>query len=146
MSDPPAALPDLAGFVAIWTDDVLGALPQKPRVRFAGGRWLSIDGDTAVFGLPNPVHAQRCEECRPEVEAGLRARFGRPVAVRIAVDDDAVDPSAPSTPEPIEVDQPSDVDLAELTDADDIAETGVDRVAAMFPGAELVDPPSDRLL
>ena len=141
-----ADLPDLAGFVAVWTDDILGALAQKPRVRFAGGRWLSIDADTAVFGLPNPVHAQRCEECRPEVEAALQARFGRPVAVRIVVDGDAVDPSTPTAAGPIEVDQPSDIDLTDLTDADDIAETGVDRVAAMFPGAELVDPPSDRLL
>ena len=145
-SAPSAGLPDLAGFVAVWTDDILGALAQKPRVRFAGGRWLSIDADTAVFGLPNPVHVQRCEEYRPEVEAALQARFGRPVTVRIVVDGDAVDPSTPAKLDPVEVDQPSDIDLTDLTDADDIAETGVDRVAAMFPGAELVDPPSDRLL
>ena len=143
---PSAELPDLAGFVATWTDDILGALPQRPRVRFAGGRWLSIDGDTAVFGLPNEVHVKRCEECRPEVETGLQARFGRPVAVRIVVDDDAVDPSTPAKADPVEADRPSDIDLADLTDAGDIAETGVDRVAAIFPGAELVDPPSDRLL
>ena len=143
---PSADLPDLTGFVAAWTDDILGTLAQKPRVRFAGGRWLSIDADTAVFGLPNPVHVQRCEEYRPEVEGALQARFGRPVTVRIVVDGDAVDPSTPAKPDPIEVDQPSDIDLTDLTDADDIAETGVDRVAAMFPGAELVDPPSDRLL
>ncbi len=146
---PTAPSPDVPGldrFVAIWTDEVLGALPQKPRVRFAGGRWLSVEGDTAVFGLPNSVHAQRCDECRPEVEAALQDRFGRPVIVRVVVDGDAEDPSAPTRPALADVDHPADVDLADLTDADDVAESGVDRVAAVFPGAELVDPPSDRLL
>jgi DNA polymerase-3 subunit gamma/tau len=142
---PTAPAPDLSTLDAAWTAHVMGALPQRARVRFAGGRWLSVDDTTAVFGLPNPVHAQRCEECRADVEAALAAHLGRPLAVQLTVDGDAEDPSAPRRA-PTAVDDPSDVDLTDLTDATDAVETGIDRVAAVFPGAELVDPPADRLL
>ena len=39
-----------------------------------------------VFGLPNKIHAAKCEEVRPEVEAALAAHFGRPTPLRIVVD------------------------------------------------------------
>jgi hypothetical protein len=102
-----------------------------------------------VFGLPNPVHAQRCEECRADVEAALGAHFGHPVQVRIVVDDQAEAPPVPGAPAPPpDAHAPDDeaIDLHDLVDATDLADTGVDRVTAVFPGAELVDDGQDRLL
>jgi len=147
-AEAAGTVPDLATLTVAWSDGVLSGLNQRAKVRFAGGRWLSIDGDTAVFGLPNPMHAQRCEECRPDVEAALGAHFGRTIAVRVIVDEHAEAPGSPgpaaTATEP--VDESTEIDLTDLTDAHDVAETGVDRITAAFPGAKLVDPPSDRLL
>jgi DNA polymerase-3 subunit gamma/tau len=135
----------LSAISAVWTD-LLGNLPQRPKVRFAGGRWLSVTDGVATFGLPNPVHAQRCEECRGDVEAALTAHFGRPVSVRVVVDGDAEEPTDHGAPRPQTAEADEDVDVHDLTDAEDVAETGVERVAAVFPGAQRVDPPPDRLL
>jgi DNA polymerase III subunit gamma/tau len=132
-----------------WGDGILASLPQRAKVRFAGGRWLRVEDGTAVFGLPNPVHAQRCEECRVDVEAALAAHFGTTVPVRLVVDEHAEAPAAPGAPPPAAPtvhEDPEDIDVADLADADDVADTGLDRIAAVFPGAELVDEGPDRLL
>lgn len=133
-----------------WSDALLPSLPQKARARFAGGHWVAVEGDTAVFGLPNAPHAERCEEFRPDLERLLAERFGIAVPVRLVVDGSAPDPSAPRAAQPSRraraesstssADTADDeiIDLDELTDATDIASAGVDRIAAMFPGAELV--------
>ena len=150
-SAPPAptrdaAALDLTTLTSAWSDTVMAGLAQRPRVRFAGGRWLSVSDGAAVFGLPNPVHVQRCEECRAEVETALSSHFGQPVSVRIVVDDVAEAPQDHGAPRADTAEPDDEVDLAGLTDADDVAETGVDRVTAIFPGAQRVDPPPDRLL
>ena len=133
-----------------WGDGILASLPQRAKVRFAGGRWLSVDDGTAVFGLPNPVHAQRCEECRSDVEAALATHFGTTVPVRLVVDEHAEAPVSAGAPPPAAAptahEDVDDIDVSELADADDVADTGLDRIAAVFPGAELVDEGPDRLL
>jgi hypothetical protein len=136
---------ELSTLTSAWAD-LLGNLPQRPKVRFAGGRWLSVTDGIATFGLPNPVHAQRCEECRGDVEAALTAHFGRPVSVLVVVDGDAEAPAEHGAPRPQTAEADEDVDVHDLTDAEDVAETGVERVAAVFPGAQVIDPPPDRLL
>ena len=116
---------------------------------------MEVSDGRAVFALPNAPHAERCESRRADVEQALAAHFGRPVPLRLTVDDDpsaveggltastaspadrAVAGSASSrSPEP-EPDE--DVDLTQLTDANDVATSSVDRVRELFPGAELVD-------
>jgi hypothetical protein len=87
-----------------------------------------------VFGLPNKIHAAKCEEVRPEVEAALAAHFGKPTPLRIVVDTAAPPPAAPQPELAEEI-----VDLTELTDATDAPATGVDVVNQIFPGAEVVD-------
>jgi DNA polymerase-3 subunit gamma/tau len=151
MSTSTGVTPTLDQLVAAWTNTILAALPQRPRVRFAGGQWTQIDGDTAVFGLPNATHAQRCEECRSDVEAALAANFGLPVPVRLVVDTSAPDPSAQrgaaprgrvaqAAAEPTHVDDEiHHSEIEDLADANDIGSNGADRITAMFPGAELLD-------
>ena len=151
MSTSTGVTPTLDQLVAAWTNTILAGLPQRPRVRFAGGQWAQIDGDTAVFGLPNATHAQRCEECRSDVEAALAANFGLPVPVRLVVDTSAPDPSAQrgaaprgrvaqAAAEPAHIDDEiHHSEIEDLADANDIGSNGADRIAAMFPGAELLD-------
>ena len=142
---PTVGLPSRDELTLAWGDSLLSQLPQRAKVRFAGGHWVSTDDDTAVFGLPNQVHASRCEECRGDVEAALATHFGRPVPIRLVVDGSGPDPSAPHlsvAPDPIRGDggdgAEESIDPSELTDASDAATSGVDRVTTMFPGAELV--------
>ncbi len=151
MSTSTGVTPTLDQLVAAWTNTILAGLPQRPRVRFAGGQWTQIDGDTAVFGLPNATHAQRCEECRSDVEAALAANFGLAVPVRLVVDTSAPDPSAQrgaaprgrvaqAAAEPAHIDDEiHHSEIEDLADANDIGSNGADRIAAMFPGAELLD-------
>jgi hypothetical protein len=69
--------------------------------------------------------------------------------VRLVVDEHAEAPAAPGARPPAAPtvhEDPDDIDVADLADADDVADTGLDRIAAVFPGAELVDEGPDRLL
>ena len=139
----PTTAPGLAELVGAWDDGLLASLPQKARARFSGGHWVDVADGAAVFGLPNATHASRCEEVRTEVEAALTARFGAAMTVSLIVDASAPDPSAPRavTRRPAPGDDPVDpaVDLDDLVDAHGVEDTGVGRIAATFPGAELVE-------
>ncbi len=136
-------LPSRDEIVLAWGDVVLPSLPAKAKSRFSPGRFLEVEPNAVVFGLPNKIHAAKCEEVRPEVEAALATHFGRPTPLRIVVDTAAPPPPAregstpPSASEPEPVEEV--VDLTELTDATDAPATGVDVVNQIFPGAEVVD-------
>jgi DNA polymerase-3 subunit gamma/tau len=138
-------MPALVDLTRIWSDTLLPALPQRSRARFSGGHWVEVSDGVAVFGLPNEPHATRCEELRPEVESMLSAHFGTTVPIRLVVDGSAPDPSAPrvvATSRRAAADEnPVDesIDLDDLTNARGTATAGVDRIAAVFPGASLVD-------
>lgn len=149
---PPAApapaggtMPALVDLTRIWSDTLLPALPQRSRARFSGGHWVEVSEGVAVFGLPNEPHATRCEELRPEVESMLSAHFGTTVPIRLVVDGSAPDPSAPravaASRRAAADENPVDesIDLDDLTNARGTATAGVDRIAAVFPGASLVD-------
>jgi hypothetical protein len=82
------------------------------------------------------VHLERCEELRGDVETALAAEFGRPVPVRLAVDDGGPPPAAGTAPPP----EPDDeVDLTDLRDAPAAVPSGIDHVKLAFPGAQLVE-------
>jgi DNA polymerase-3 subunit gamma/tau len=138
----PGELPTRAQNVQAWGASVLPSLSARAKSRFSPGRFLDVEPDAVIFGLPNKIHAAKCEEVRPEVEAALAAHFGRATPLRIVVDTAAPPPpargsapAAPSEPEPAD----EMVDLTELTDATDAPATGVDVVHQIFPGAEVVD-------
>jgi DNA polymerase-3 subunit gamma/tau len=139
------AMPALVDLTRIWSDTLLPSLPQRSRARFSGGHWVEVSDGVAVFGLPNEPHATRCEELRPEVESMLSAHFGTTVPIRLVVDGSAPDPSAPrvvaASRRAAADENPVDesIDLDDLTNARGTATAGVDRIAAVFPGASLVD-------
>jgi hypothetical protein len=78
---------------------------------------------------------QKASDVRADVEAALAAHFGSPVPLKLVVD-----PGGP----PKENDQPDEpVDLDALTDAPDDPRTGIDHLAAAFPGSEVVPAPNE---
>lgn len=148
----PAAggsLPSLEQLRSTWSATILPSLSQRARPRYAAGTWLSLSDTEAVFGLPNAPHAARCEEFRSEVESALGAAFGATVAVRLTVDGDAIDPgdrrAAVSRAESVRAAEPEEEldreTVAALPDANHTSTTGIDRITAIFPGAELLDEP-----
>ena len=122
-----------------WGDAVLKQLPQKAKARFSGGRFVAVEGDVAQFALPNPIHRDRCEEVRADVEAVLAAHFGTPVRLQLVVDDGRAAASAP--PSDDDADEDEAFEPGEPGEpAEGPAVTSVeDRLKQAFPGAEEVD-------
>jgi DNA polymerase-3 subunit gamma/tau len=155
-STPPSAsagpsagedLPTRDELTLAWGDTVLGSLPPRAKAFFNVGRFVEVSDGRAVFAFPNRAHADKSEPCRADVEAALAKHFGRPVPLRLVVDDEAVAPSddhaeppraRPTEPAPAP-EPDDDVDLTQLTDAVDVASTTVDRDRERFPGAELIE-------
>lgn len=80
-------MPTRDELVEAWGDHVLGRLRPKAKALFQAGRFVSVEGDKAQFGLPNETHRMRCEEVRADVEAVLSEHFGRRVGLVLIVDD-----------------------------------------------------------
>jgi DNA polymerase-3 subunit gamma/tau len=86
-SEPGAgSFPTRDELVQAWGDHIIGRLRPKAKALFQAGRFVGVDGDQAVFGLPNEIHRTRCEEVRGEIEAALTDHFGRPVGLALLVD------------------------------------------------------------
>ena len=143
------SLPSREEVVLAWGDTILANLPNKARVRFQTGRFLANDGGCVVFALPDKIHLNRCEETRKEVENALREHFGRPVPIRLAIDDDSTAPppeiqTARSPMAPSDSDDAEAIDPAELIDEETVTKETISNLMAAFPDSELVtvDPPS----
>jgi len=141
-------MPSLDTLASMWSASLLSSLSQRARPRFSAGRWLAVDGNEATLGLPNAPHAARCEELRTDVEASLTAAFGTPITIRLTVDSGAIDPGdrrAMASGRTTRAEEPEEIldreAIDALDDATNIASTGVDRISAIFPGAELVEEP-----
>ena len=139
-----------------WRDAVLDGLAPAAKARFRAGRFLRVvEGGAdaaAVYGLPNAIHRDRCEERRPEVEAALARHFGRPVPLRLVVEEsagavppgEAPPPSGTTSdvepPRPTDADPDVDLDdLHALPDATDVVATVTDRIMQAFPGSQVVE-------
>ena len=167
-ADPSAPFPTRDELVQAWGDQIIGRLRPKAKALFQAGRFVGSDGTRAEFGLPNDIHRNRCEEMRPEVEAALADRFGRPVPLVLVVDGptagsesgptpvDARDrdgpdaataaPPHPAVPRPVEptfaTPEDPDEDLAVFDDdaleVVEIDNSAESRLRQAFPGAEEV--------
>ncbi|MEM7092049.1 MAG: DNA polymerase III subunit gamma/tau [Actinomycetota bacterium] len=149
------SLPLLGELQGIWPG-LLETLSGRVRSRFAAGEFMPHDGGSAIFGLPNPVHRDRCEEVRGEVDEALATKFGAPVPLKLEVDTSEPEPDIFASP-PVEpttssgapeapvIDHDDEaVDLDGLVDAGADAEptTGVDMVLSTFEGSKLLEDPS----
>jgi hypothetical protein len=119
---------------------VLAQLSPKAKSRFSAGRFVAVEEGCAIFGLPNAIHRDRCEEVRPEVEGALAAYFGTAFPLRLTVDAGQPPPDVTAGPAaagaPAFEDEP--VDLNELEDAPPAVTSLEDRLKVAFPGAEEV--------
>jgi len=143
-SAPPA---DGTGANGLTVDSVraqwstmLDSQSTPARARFLAGEVGSVEGNTINFFLPSAAQLQRCEKYRPEVEAALSSTFGTPLVLTLhtgAVEaaPQSASPDSDATPDTAE----EDISVHDLTDAG--GSTVVDRIADVFPGAEILAPP-----
>ena len=110
-----------------------------------------------MFGLPNPVHRDRCEEIRAELDDALAAKFGRPIPVSLVVDMIEEEPDFFATPPSggaggVAEDEANEdggreedtVDVHDLVDATGDVPSAEDRVMATFENSELLEDPSNQ--
>ena len=120
-----------------WGDGVLASLPGRAKSRYASGRFVAVEGGAAVFAIPNEHWLARCREVQPDVEAALAARFGRPVPLRLVLDDQSPGPVVPGTPGGEPTDEPADEPVPWDGPAPALA-SPEERLKQAFPGAEEV--------
>ena len=124
----------------IWAKEILPALAPKVRARFQASRLVGVEGQKVIFALPNPVHRDRCEQLKTEVELALSKVVGTSVLLSLesSQEDDFNESEKVASSENI-IDQTDDSILAELEDAPPDNRTSVDRFQDAFPGAIVVD-------
>ena len=136
------AAPNRDQLTLAWADDILGTLRPIVKALYAAGRFIGERDGGMALALPNDAHRKRCEEHRADVERAIARHFGTPVHLVLVVDDgssgaDRAGTGSMSRPLPP---ADEDVDLSELVDAPkDATLSGVERIAAAFPGATVVD-------
>jgi len=135
-------LPTREELTLAWGDNVLPALRPAIKIYVASGRFVSVD-DAAVYAVPDRGLLTRAQAGRQEVEAALAAHFGRPVPLRLVLDEGepgeatpAADPSPPdAAPE-----DPTVYNIDEMEDAPAGVLSPEQRLLEAFPGAEEVSP------
>ena len=138
----PTGVPSLEQLVDGWAA-MLDGLPTKARNRFLSNRVVGVEGATIAVAVPNDSQLKRSEEVRSDVESGIAAAFGTPMKISLRVGD-TTPASAPgaSAGQVQEVQDESEIDIHDLTDADGASSTVVDRIADVFPGAEVLEQES----
>jgi DNA polymerase-3 subunit gamma/tau len=142
---PVAGLPTREELTIAWGDSILPSLRPAVKVYVATGRFLASEGSTAVFALPDRGLLGRAAAGREEVESALSAHFGRPVPLKLVLDDGTpTSPSSPPAPAAPEDAPPADWQPpapAEWEEMDEAAAADVSperRLLEAFPGAEEV--------
>ncbi len=139
----PGSLPSRDDLTKAWGDAVLAGLRPGVKAYLAPGRFVAVDAVAAVFALPDQGLIARAQPVRGEAEAALAAHFGRPVPLRLVLDDGASparrDAPAPEPDDPSAFD-PSAFDLDQLEDAGAGLSSPEQRLLEAFPGAEEVVP------
>jgi DNA polymerase-3 subunit gamma/tau len=97
---PPGSGLDRDALVEAWGDRILKTLPARAKALYGAGRFLSAEGSTVVFALPNAAHRDRCAEAAPEVERALGQALGAPVTLQLVVDPEADGGGGPGGPAP----------------------------------------------
>jgi DNA polymerase-3 subunit gamma/tau len=157
----PVAGLDRDELTRVWGDVIFPTLPPAVRSVFRTGRWVAVDGGTAVFAFDHPQFLQRGEERRAEVEAALSAHFAAPVGLRLVLDQGAAGGAArpapraaraapvvddappyegplPDSPHDDEVIDISAEEFAQLEPAPDAPATAEALLFEAFPGTEEV--------
>ena len=133
-------------------DAMLELLERKGKVLLAAGRFLHVDASEAAFGLPNPMHMQRCLEWAAPWQAVVQAYTGASVAIRLVVEPQpdglhvgavltsSEGPAADTANAGAGDFDPDDFDPDDLVDAPQTAiPTTLEHLTNAFPGAQVVE-------
>jgi hypothetical protein len=137
-----------------WGDAILPALRPAVKVYVASGRFLPSQGDSAVYAVPDRGLLSRAEANRAEVESALAQHFGRPIRLRLMLDEESRpvigsgpspstsgrSPAAPEPPAATPAEDEAVQDWAELEEAPAALSSPEQRLLEAFPGAEEVQP------
>jgi DNA polymerase-3 subunit gamma/tau len=126
------AAPDRDRIVEAWGDHILRGLPARAKALFSAGRFLSVEGHTVTYALPNAAHRERCEDVRPLVERAIGAHFSTPIELALTVDESAG--ATPAADARLHPDDEVDPDRPSGT-LESVAEA---RLLEAFPGAQEV--------
>jgi DNA polymerase-3 subunit gamma/tau len=131
------------------TQVVLPQLKGVAKALYSTGEVVSVDARGVVFALAIGVPRDRAERAIPDVQRLLSDHFGSPVSLRVVEHDDAealggsataAAPAAgPAAPAPDEADDGAVIDVHSLEDAHDVAQTGIERLTKVFPGATVIE-------
>ena len=108
------------------------------RAYMARGRFLAVEGEVAVFALPERPLLSRAQQVKPEAESMLTSHFHRPVRLRLVHDAGEGPPAGGPPPAAPAEEDPSLYDLIEAEEAG--ALTPEQRLLQAFPGAQEVNP------
>ena len=89
---PPVAAgswPTREELTIAWGDSILAGLRPGVKVYLSSGRFVGVDDAGAIYAVPDRGLLTRAEANRAEVEAALAAYFGRPVPLRLVLDEAA---------------------------------------------------------
>jgi DNA polymerase III subunit gamma/tau len=133
-------LPSREALTIAWGDTILPGLRAGVKIYLSAGRFVGVDEAGAVYAVPDKGLLVRAEPNRAEVEAALAAHFGRPVPLRLVLDEAVGAVEAPmARPEP-DAEDPGAIDFADLQDAPAALVSPEQRLLEAFPGAEEVSP------
>ncbi len=130
---------------ATWNRLIATATNQKIRARLGSARVASVTGSTIVVALPNSRALERAEEIRPLMRDTLSAEFGAELTLEFCVDASVATPPDQrpgdrGRPQPAEAIAEEEIeDVSALEDANITPVDDLQRIAAVFPGTELVD-------
>jgi hypothetical protein len=121
-------------------DAVLPELRAPAKAACKDGEFVGFDGTNATFELATGVPLRHAERFRADIERALTAQLGASVTLQLVPHGDGEpSPSAPrisgGAVDLAEAEELVTIDIAELEDADDVAETGIERLTRAFPGA-----------
>ena len=127
---------------------VLPSLRAPAKGACQDGSFVAVEGLRATFELGVGVPLRYAERFRAEVESALRGQLGQPLELLLievgGSSGGSANPSAPrisggavAHAEPASEEET--IDMTELEDANDVAETGIDRLTRAFPGATVLD-------
>ncbi|HUY06276.1 MAG TPA: DNA polymerase III subunit gamma/tau [Acidimicrobiales bacterium] len=93
-SDPHRRpMPSFEELVRVWEDQVLASLRPKARAIYQATRFMAIEDQTIIAGLPNEAHIRHAEPLKSDIEDTLSTQFGTKLSLRLVV-------GAPHTPAP----------------------------------------------
>jgi hypothetical protein len=142
----PAGKVDLES-VAAALEAVLPTLRAPAKAACQDGAFVRVEGASAVYELGLGVPLRHAERFRSDIESALRAQLDQPLSLVLVASGD--NPDSPprisggavdlAEAEAAEAEDVMTIDIAELEDANDVAETGIDRLTKAFPGAVVLD-------